>query len=79
MFSDTEGMNFMVKPNIACCYYPTTVVFIDDNQSFLDNVLLGVDENINTYSFTEPTKAIEYLRNNMLAPFADKYLRYFKK
>ena len=65
----------MIKPNIACCYYPTTVVFIDDNQSFLDNVLLGLDANISTRSFIEPAEAIEYLQGHMLASFAKKYLR----
>ncbi len=68
----------MPKSNITCCYYPTTVVFVDDNESFLDNVLLELDENINTRSFTEPTKAIEYLRQCALVPFADKYLKSLK-
>jgi len=68
----------MSEPNIACCYYPTVVVFIDDNRSFLDNVLLELDENINARSFTEPTKAIEFLRNHVFTPFADRFLKSFK-
>ncbi|HBS51798.1 MAG TPA: hypothetical protein DEA62_02260 [Coxiellaceae bacterium] len=72
-------MIFMAKPRIACCYYPTTVVFIDDNRSFLDNVVLGFDESINTITFTEPTKAIGYLRDCALVSFTDKYLRSFKE
>lgn len=68
----------MTKSNIACCYYPTLVVFIDDNRSFLDNVLLELDENINIRSFTEPTKAIEYLKQHELRSFSDKYLKSLK-
>ena len=68
----------MFRPGVACCYYPTTVVFVDDNRSFLDNTLLGFDESINTCFFTEPTKAIVYLQNHTLGFFADKYLRSLK-
>jgi len=68
----------MLKLSIACCYYPTTVVFIDDNKAFLENVLLGVDENISTCSFTEPTKAVEYLKKHTLVSFAEKHLRSLK-
>jgi len=50
-------------------------VFIDDNKSFLDNVLLELDANISALSFTEPAAAIEYLQGHMLAPFSEKYLR----
>jgi len=63
---------------LACCYYPTSVVFIDDNRSFLDNILLGFDENINTISFTEPSKAIEYLKNHALISFTRNYLKSLK-
>ena len=65
----------MMKLNVACCYYPTTVVFIDDNRSFLDNVLLGLNPNISACSFTDPTEAIKYLQGHMLASFSEKYLR----
>lgn len=65
----------MFEKNIACYYHPTTVAFIDDNQSFLDNILLGLDENLSTCSFVEPTKAITYLKKHTLTSFANKYLR----
>lgn len=65
----------MFKSNIACCYCPTTVVFIDDNKSFLDSVSLELDENISSYSFTEPAEAIKYIQKHALVPFADKYLK----
>ena len=63
--------------NMACYYHPTTVAIIDDNKSFLDNILLALDANIRTRSFVEPAKAIEYLRKHSLASF-DKYLRTLK-
>jgi CheY-like chemotaxis protein len=68
----------MFKSNITCCYYPTTVVFIDDSESFLGNILLDIDENISACFFTEPTKAVEYLQNQALTPFVDKYLKSLK-
>lgn len=68
----------MHKQNISCCYYPTTAVFIDDSKSFLDNILLELDSNINAISFAEPAKAIEYLRSNFLPSFTNKYLRSLK-
>lgn len=65
----------MNKTEIACYYHPTTVVFIDDNRSFLENLLFDFDENISTWSFTDPTKAVEYIQQHTLINFADKYLK----
>lgn len=68
----------MSRSKIACCYYPTTVAFVDDNKSFLDNILLEIDENINTCSFTDPTKAVEYLKDRTLVSLVGKYLKSLK-
>ncbi|EKE01610.1 MAG: two component response regulator [uncultured bacterium] len=65
----------MSSTRIACCYYPTTVVFIDDSRSFLDNVSLEIDENISIVSFAEPKEAVEHLQKHTLDSFAEKYLR----
>jgi CheY-like chemotaxis protein len=68
----------MLKPNIACCYHPTTVVFVDDNKSFLDNVSLELDEDISSCSFIDPVEAVEYLQKHALISFVDKYLKPLK-
>jgi CheY-like chemotaxis protein len=68
----------MSKSSIACCYYPTTVAFVDDNQYFLDSILLELDENISTCSFIEPIKAVECLKNYTLISFVDRYLKSLK-
>ncbi len=69
----------MVKSNITCYYHPTTIVFVDDNKSFLDNILLELDENINACSFTDPTKAIEYIKNHQPISIASKCLKSLKE
>ena len=68
----------MLRSNICCCYYPTTVIFIDDNESFLNNILLDLDENMISRSFTNPQKAIEYLQQYPLFTFSKRYLRSLK-
>ncbi len=68
-----------MSSNVACCYYPTTVVFVDDNQSFLDNIILSMSTSINVVSFTEPTKAIEYLNMHAISSFTQKYFKSLKE
>lgn len=67
----------MGKSNVACCYYPTTVVFVDDSSSFLDNVILDLDEKISARSFSDPVESIGYLKNNALPMFSNEYLKPF--
>lgn len=53
----------MINP-IAGCYFPTTVLFVDDRQDYLESLKVLIDR-ITCYRFyTEPQKAIEYLQND---------------
>ena len=47
---------------INICNFPTQVVAVDDNESFLQSLELVIDRNNNTYnSFSNPFEAIKYL------------------
>lgn len=41
----------------SCLYHPLTVLFLDDNEGFLDALQLGLDENQQVLVFTKPGEA----------------------
>lgn len=55
---------------VNVCYYPTTVVFVDDNASFVDSLPLKLSDWIAHKGFVDPAAALEYIneknRNNPL-------------
>lgn len=59
---------------ISLCYYPTTTLFIDDNQNFLSEICL----NLNTKgflceSFSDPAKALRFLNKEYKSsPFTNQ-------
>ena len=46
---------------INCLYHPTTVMFVDDNQRFLDSTLLKLSDKIPCKSYEDPLVALRYL------------------
>ena len=52
------------------CHYPTTVIFIDDNQPFLDSLPLELDESLSYLSFLEPRPALDYINAEKHRPMA---------
>lgn len=52
----------MSDDRIACYYYPTTVVFLDDKKDYLDSILFELDANIKPKSYTHPTEVINALK-----------------
>lgn len=52
------------------CHYPTTAVFIDDNQAFLDSLPLELDESLSYKPFLDPQKALEYINREKHTPLA---------
>lgn len=57
----------MLKPNtkmINAYYHPTTVVFLDDHQPFLDSIPLALEENVAYQTFSDPRKAIDYINDH---------------
>lgn len=52
-----------MKPYI--CHFPTTTVFIDDKQEFLDSISLKLDHTTHSYEFfSNALEAIKYIKNN---------------
>ncbi len=49
-------------------HYPTTVVFVDDNQDFLTNFSLQLDPGISCKLFSNPMQALQFLNNSPKNP-----------
>lgn len=54
----------VLNTNIMSFYHPTKVVFLDDNQAFLDAVALEFHEQENLLMFTNPDSAMEQCKNS---------------
>lgn len=55
----------MEEQKIACIYYPTTVVTVDDNPTVLKNVQLSIGKFVPCKGFSIPEEALKYLENEM--------------
>lgn len=55
----------MEKQGIACLYYPTTVICVDDNQSVLQNIQLKLGKISPCKAFCVPEEALAYIEKNM--------------
>ncbi|MBJ7537363.1 response regulator transcription factor [Marinomonas transparens] len=57
----------MLKSNqkiINAYYHPTTVVFLDDHQAFLDSIPLALNTHVAYQAFIDPTAAIDYINGH---------------
>jgi len=52
-----------VKPELALCYYPTAVAFIDDSSSFLAAVELAMSGRFTCITFNDPIRALNHSNN----------------
>lgn len=52
----------MKRTFIPCCYFPTTLVFVDDNQSFLNSLQLKFSNNFKIKVFNNPSQAVHFLK-----------------
>lgn len=50
--------------SIFCFYHPLSLIFLDDNNNFLNSVKLNFFENKNLMMYTDPFKALEQIKNN---------------
>jgi CheY-like chemotaxis protein len=50
--------------SVPCYFFPTNVVFVDDNQSFLNSVSLALSATLPYKTFIDPKQAITFLKNN---------------
>lgn len=53
----------MQQFSIPICYFPSTVLFVDDSHDFLLNFVLQLDEGVAYRIFDAPLKALNYLHN----------------
>jgi CheY-like chemotaxis protein len=53
--------NLLPLSPLSPFYHPTTVVFVDDNQSFIDSLTLKLPRNLAYRCFTQPNPAKDYL------------------
>jgi len=53
----------MQNPFLSLCYFPTTVVLIDDNSSFIDSTAFNLGDRFPLKAFTNPNKALEYFNS----------------
>ena len=51
----------MFFKKIPCFYYPTTVIMLDDNMSFLENIRMTIDDFENILLFDSPSRVIEFV------------------
>lgn len=52
----------MEHGKIPVCYFPTKIMFVDDNQRFLKNISFKIDEDQSYVIFDNPTEALSYLQ-----------------
>lgn len=52
-----------MRPELALCYYPTSVVFIDDSNSFLSAMDLALAPHFSCLSFNDPVRALNHANN----------------
>lgn len=50
--------------NFPLYFFPATICFLDDNERFLKNNILGLDPKYRYYQHVEPEEAIEYLEQS---------------
>lgn len=51
----------MSTDKLCCFYYPTTVVILDDNQAFLENIIPNLNKNSAYELFDSPYKSLQFL------------------
>lgn len=53
----------MKSPKIICFYHPTSVVIVDDNTVFLENLPENLSDKTHYKLFNFPEKALAYLED----------------
>ncbi len=53
----------MKNDQLLICYFPTNIMFVDDNQRFLKSVKFKLEENQSHVLYDNPEEALSYLQN----------------
>lgn len=63
----------MIHEGIGCLYFPTTIVFIDDDKKFLNSMALKMGRERVFRSFQDPEKALHFFNNEYhFNPFTNR-------
>ncbi|MGD9153367.1 MAG: response regulator [Gammaproteobacteria bacterium] len=64
----------MSDKKIACCFYPTKVIVIDDQQSYLNRISLEIGKDIDIDCFAEAKEAVDFLKKQPKVDFLSSKL-----
>lgn len=54
----------MLNPTIACCYFPTTTLFIDDNERYLRSLRTRLSSTLAYKFYTDPIEALHFFHDD---------------
>lgn len=58
----------MTYEKIPCVYYPTIVVMLDDNMSFIENIRMTINDYENILLFNSPSVAMDFIESSASMP-----------
>lgn len=58
----------MIFEKIPCIYYPTTVIMLDDNMFFMENIRMTISDSENILLFDSPSIAIDFVTSSNAIP-----------
>ena len=65
--------------DVACCCFPTTVLFVDDKVGYLDSLLIILDNSSSYKFYSDPAKAISFIeKNSHTLSYIDKWAQNLK-
>ncbi|MFT3742272.1 MAG: hypothetical protein QM752_06360 [Gammaproteobacteria bacterium] len=62
----------MKGSRVSLCYYPTTIILVDDQENYLDGLKMGLDDKLLCQYYTDPTKLVNFLKNYKPDPFINR-------
>lgn len=64
----------MIKNRLNICYYPTSLILVDDNKKFLQSLRLGLSD-YSCFFYENPKEALDFLNNSYkFEPFINRSL-----
>lgn len=70
----------MIKPAIQPYFHPTTIVMVDDNQRFLDNFSLQLDEALACRFYSSPRECLDILNSrDQRTPLDQRCFSYYQQ
>lgn len=63
-----------MEKNSPICSFPTSVIFIDDQYSFLESISITLDNNLAYHLYDKPTKALQHIKNQNSSSYEESFL-----